>query len=159
MVAGFSSSSSGTTDCRRFRRRRSHPRPSAPAVNFTPVTSPLLLGGKRLRASGDYLNGKSEMAKCTFLHTLFRAVYTSKCIYLSIFFLHPKVTKEHRFIFFFCSFQSALCSDSRPSRHTLIHLKACAQKWEPGNNKLAALMAFSLNNLALGCRFFKIYTR
>lgn len=80
-------------------------------------------------------------------------------MYLFVYFFHPKVKKEHHFIFFFFFFQSALCSDSRPSRHTLIHLKACAQRWERWNNKLAALMAFSLNNLALGCRFFKIYTR
>lgn len=64
---------------------RSHPRPSAPAVNFTPVTSPLLLRGKRLRASGDYLNGKSEMAKCTFLHTYLEQFIPAN-VFICLFF-------------------------------------------------------------------------
>lgn len=71
-------------------------------------------------------------------------------MYLFSCFLPPSVKN---FFFFF----TLLCSDSH-LLDTLIHFKACTQKWEQGNNKLAELMAFSLNNLGLGCRFCKTFT-
>lgn len=48
------------------RLARVSPRPPS----ISPLLAPaLLLRGRRLSASGNYLNGKSKMAKCTFPHT------------------------------------------------------------------------------------------
>lgn len=58
--------------------------PRLPSIS--PLLAPaLLLRGRRLTASGDYLHEKSEMAKCTFPHTYLEQFIPAN-VFICLFF-------------------------------------------------------------------------